>query len=271
MTSPVDAVPSGGRAAATPVAPGFDWVDGAAGRALVSRRLASLAAHVFTTRDLEFRGDRAAADFDRLASLFGCDGADVVRVKQVHGRHVAIVAGGWTAGEVPEADAIVSLDPERPICVRVADCVPILLADRKGRAVASVHAGWRGSAAGIVGATIDVLRARGINPEDLVAAVGPSIGPCCYQVDEPVVRALVTGHHGGERWLTPDGDGRWKLDLSRATTDQLTMAGLPADAVDTSRICTAHHLNLCFSYRAEGPGTGRLVAAIRLGAASRVP
>lgn len=247
----------------TEVAPGFYWLEGSP-RYLRSDALESVARHVFTTRQLGFRDESFEADAARLAAALGVSPTDIVWVRQVHGRAVLRVGAGSVAAEPREADAIVSTDPTRVIAVRVADCVPVLLADRQQRVVAAVHAGWRGLAAGVIGHAVAAAAECGAAPADLVAAIGPSIGPCCYQVDERVRNTFLGVTPDAAAWFAEDGPGHWRLDLWQASVDQLETSGVPARHIWASRICTADHLADCFSYRKEGPATGRLVAAIRL-------
>jgi YfiH family protein len=248
----------------------FRFEDGPAGRIVRCTALESLAEHLFTTRQLELRGDSIEADYTRIGEAFATGGEDVVRVRQVHGRTVLRVEPGVPVIGLPEADAIVSSDSCRPISVRIADCVPVLLADREGRAVAAIHAGWRGAAAGIIAATIEVVSELDVRAADLVASVGPAIGPCCYQVDEPVRSRFRAAMPGSDAWFAADDTG-WRLDLWAAARDQLMSAGLRPEAIHVSGQCTAHQPEEFFSYRRDGAGTGRMVAAIRLGRPHRQP
>ncbi|MEZ5319400.1 MAG: peptidoglycan editing factor PgeF [Vicinamibacterales bacterium] len=245
---------------ATEVPTGWTWQPGATGPGLRCAALDRVAPHVFTSRHLSFRD---VADYGPLGRLLDVAPASIVRARQVHGRAVVIVRPGEAMEDTPEADALVSRDPDRAVAVRVADCVPVLIAHRAGPGVAAVHAGWRGTCAGVAGVAVEALADEGFAAADLVAAIGPSIGPCCYQVDERVRTAFLAMTPDAAEWFAEDGPGRWKLDLWRANAEQLEAAGVPAASIHLSRVCTGDALDQCFSYRREGPDTGRMVAAIR--------
>jgi YfiH family protein len=253
------------------VADPFEWRSGPAGLVLQDRALGACAQHVFTTRSLSFRGQSAESELARVAEACGRPPANVVGLTQVHGRHVALLRPGDDWPGRPEADAIVSTDPARVVTVRVADCVPVLLADRNGRAVAAVHAGWRGTAAGVAGAAVERMETEGIRPADLVASIGPSIGPCCYEVGEVVWREFLKAWPDAPGWFSADRPGRWRLDLWQATVDQLVRAGVGREAIGRADVCTRHHEGVCHSYRREGDRAGRMVAAICAGRPGEAP
>jgi polyphenol oxidase len=247
----------------------FEWTQESWGGALQCRPLASVARHCFSTRELALEGVLAAParTWESLARALGVEPASLVRMHQVHCADV-FEAHKANRDSWPEADIAITNDPSVAISVRVADCVPILLADRRSGAVAAVHAGWRGTAAGAVMVAVDSLRARyGTNADDVIAAVGPSIGPCCYEVG-PDVAAQFSSHPEAKTWFSPAEKPH--LDLWRATRDQLARAGVPADQIHVCALCTCDHAAVFHSYRRDGKGAGRLVAAIR-SAAGRTP
>jgi YfiH family protein len=228
--------------------------------------LAAAADHFFTVRDLTLR-DRPD-QWEAVASAAGVPSGDLLLIRQVHEAGVALAPPSrprpWPT---PEADAIVSDDPRAAIAVRVADCVPILLAEETGRVVAAVHAGWRGIAARALMSAIAALRERfGVRPARLIAAIGPSIGPCCYEVGESTRGAFAAaGHHAIllERWFAPRPAGTFHLDLWRATRDQLEGAGVPAARIHLAGLCTKTYAATFHSYRVDGPQAGRMAAVIR--------
>ena len=244
------------------VADGFVWSVGPSGPLLVCQALRAHASHAFTTRAFDVAApiDSQAA----LATLFGLPVSAVVRVRQIHGADVLKVGSNQNGSASAAADALVSTDPSRILAVAVADCVPVLIADRRRRAVAAVHAGWRGTVASVVGAAIVAMAEAGIPPWDLVAAIGPSIGPCCYQVDRPVREAFLSRHPAAEGWFAADGDARWKLDLWAANRSALVQAGVPPEAIHVARLCTFDHAEVCHSFRRDGAAAGRMFGAIRL-------
>jgi hypothetical protein len=176
---------------------GFGWRQVSWGTVLVCEPLLALAPHLFTTRDVDAVGpggpDRDAAAFHRaLAAALGDPQARVWQATQVHGIDV-VDAGDRVADDAARGDILVTRDLHHVVLVRVADCVPILLADRESRVVAAVHAGWRGTRAGVAAAAVRALSERyGSHPAELVCAIGPSIGPCCYQVGPEVRDAFLS-------------------------------------------------------------------------------
>lgn len=220
--------------------------------------------HAFTTRAVSFRGDTVITDWSVVSDRLQVPEHQIVRVSQVHGRRLLMVTPEVAPPTGAEADAIICTDPSRGIAVRVADCVPILIADRQHRVVAAIHAGWRGSCAAIATATVEAIADLGIAPADLVAAIGPSMGPCCYQVDDRVRVAFLSMTPDAAEWFAEDGPNHWKLDLWRANFDQLVGAGVLPDNITTMGVCTGDERERCWSYRRDGANAGRMVAAIRL-------
>lgn len=261
---------------------GFLWKQKDWGLALQSGPLAEVADHFFTTRQLWLRGAREAADWEAVAETIGVPEHRLLRLDQIHGRDAivhragesAVASGGPTTrrdgvdseSPWPAADILATDDPNVALAVQVADCVPLLMADRRSGAVAAVHAGWRGTAAGAAPAAVATLaREFGTRPEHLVVAQGPSIGPCCYVVGEELIDAFRAAGFAKEidSWFVRDQAGTLRLDLWAANRDQLVACGVAAKAIHGAGLCTASHPEWFASYRRDGPGAGRIAAVIR--------
>jgi YfiH family protein len=228
--------------------------------------LLELADHVFTAGDLELRADDR--EWTAVAEWMGLGVERLFLIRQVHRTDVAVVrrdrTGRW---DRPDADAIVSDDPSSAVGVRVADCAPVLLADRRRGAVGAVHAGWRGTLQEAAAAGVEAMtREFGSDPEDLMAAIGPCLGPCCGEVGPEVVIAFREAGHGENRigrWFATGPSSRPYLDLWRANADQLEAAGIGAANIHIAGLCTKTHAGVLHSYRAEGHRAGRMLGVIR--------
>jgi YfiH family protein len=247
--------------------PSFRWSHETWGAALRCTPLEPVAQHLFTTRQLRLRPFEQQADgWAAAVASVGGSLTDLRRIKQVHGCTVRVVRHNDPVLGAPDADAIVSNTPGQVLAVQVADCVPLLLADPRTGAVGAVHAGWRGSAARIAPAAVQTLaREFGVRPQDLVAAVGPSIGPCCYEVGADVLDAFRRAGVNDEeldRWFTRADAESLRLDLWTANADQLAGAGVSTGHIYRSGLCTQTHATVFDSYRADGPNAGRMAALI---------
>jgi YfiH family protein len=241
--------------------------------ALVTTRHGGVSAGVYATLNLSFGvGDRQEDVLEnrrRAAGALGADLGDFALCSQVHGA-VARVVGRADRGRgaavadagVGEADALVTKDPGTVVGVMVADCVPILLYDPGAHVVACVHAGWRGTVAGVTGAALDAMAALGTRPGDVIAGIGPAIGPDRYQVGEDVAAAV--RECLGERAplaLRPDGTGRWLCDLWSANRVLLREAGVAEHNIHVAAVPTGADF---FSNRSARPcGRFGLFARLR--------
>jgi YfiH family protein len=176
-------------------------------------------------------------------------------LKQVHGATVVDTPFEGT----PEADASVATRPGLLLGIETADCLPILLVDPGRRAAAAAHAGWRGTAAGVARSAVRALVGRGSTPADLLAAVGPGIGPCCYEVGEELKTAFGAR---GEAFFLPGPDGRPHLDLRAANVLALREEGVPSEAIVHVDECTRCLPARYHSYRRDGRGGGRMISFV---------
>lgn len=209
---------------------------------------------------------------------------DFVALKQIHSDVVCVF--GEPPMEACRGDASITSRPGFLLAVQTADCVPILLVDPVKRAVAAIHAGWRGTLARIAEKAIGQMQMRfGSKPPDLFAALGPAIGGCCYEVGAELVTRFTSQFVDAADWFDEPRTGeepnplQWlnmmppghqpppknvRLDLRKANRAQLLSVGLRDGNVHSSDLCTACRTDLLFSYRKEGLRSGRLMSAIGL-------
>lgn len=244
----------------------FDWRHEPWGAALRCRALEPHAQHLFTSKQLALPD---APSWQQALASVGATPERLMRVKQVHGNRVRVLARGHVmqgASDIrPEGDAIASNEPGLVLAVMVADCVPILIVDPVGGAAAAVHAGWRGTCARVAAAAIDTLSQKfDSEPADLIAAIGPSVGPDDYEVGDSVVAAFKEAGHDRrdlDRWFLRSLP-KPHLDLWRANADQLIASGLRAERVLTCRLSTVSHPDVFDSYRVAGERAGRMAGLI---------
>jgi purine-nucleoside/S-methyl-5'-thioadenosine phosphorylase / adenosine deaminase len=213
--------------------------------------------------------DEAIANRRVWADLIGIDASELVAGRQVHGTHVHVVdeqhrgLGALRIEDaIPQTDALITRTPGLPLTIYTADCVPVLVYDPVEHALGLAHAGWRGTVGNIAGAVVAAMRAEfGSQPANLIVRLGPSIGPCCYEVGDEVIDAWrASGVDHCTDAIQPK-DPRAHLDLWRANSLAFEAAGVLAGHVETSGICTRCHAERFFSRRA-GQGHRGLFATI---------
>ena len=173
-------------------------------------------------------------------------------------RHTTVVRRVETAGSYPGCDGLVTDTPGVYLAISAADCVPVFILDVRRKAIAAVHAGWRGTAGGIAGQGVGMLVAEfQCRSGDMVAFVGPGAGKCCYAVGEDVAVRF-------PQELVRREEGKVFVDLKAANVAQLVAAGIPRQMIEMSPHCTIHESALFHSYRREGSASGRMMGIIGL-------
>jgi YfiH family protein len=237
-------------------------------------RVGGVSAAPFDTLDFGVQDDAAnlAENLRRLGAAVGFDPASLYQASQVHGAGVLVASGGPSEMRTQEADALVafapsfsggaaSVRPLRSVGVRVADCTPVLVGDPLTGAALAIHAGWRGVVAHVVAAGVSALRAR--HPSRLVAAIGPSIGVCCFEVGDDVAESIATAC-GDASVVVRGAHGSPKphVDMRSAVRAQLRAAGLYDALIEDVPGCTKCDAERFFSYRRDGAKSGRHIAVI---------
>jgi len=192
----------------------------------------------------------------------------LLTVKQVHSADLLVIDTpnpDFSHFHTLECDGIVTNQSQLMIGVTVSDCVPILLFDPLKGAIAALHAGWKGTATGISKKGIAAMKEFfGSRPGDILAAIGPAIGSCCYEVDAPVMEAFNKGSSDWELHAVPRKEGKWGLDLAGANKRQLLESGITEANIQMADICVSCNPDLFFSYRRDCGDTGRQMGFIML-------
>jgi len=222
----------------------------------------------------------------RAARLVGRGPSELIFARQVHGANVAHVPAGFDGGafddtdeiKPTDSDALITNATQTPLVILTADCAAVFLYDPVHHPAGIAHAGWRGTVAGIAAETVEQMVEKfGSRPADLIAGIGPSIGPCCYEVGDEVIFAVEARlpDYTEEILVDPDmasagsfrasvNEGRRHFDLWRANELILMDAGLTEPHIEIARLCTSCRTDLFYSHRAEKGITGRFGAIIML-------
>lgn len=222
--------------------------------------------------------ETAIKNREHLAATLGISSRRMVSCRQVHGSEVVVVGPEEAGrgiypelGPTPDADAMITNTPDLYLLALSADCPPVLLYDPRRQAVGLAHSGWKGTVARIAANVVRAMeREYGSRPSDLIAVVGPGIGPCCYRVGESVVEAAIASF-SEQAWLPPDsgdqpvlsmqGDDAY-FNIREAIRVALVDAGVTSANVSVTRACTAHNTDLFYSHRAEAGQCGLFGAVL---------
>jgi YfiH family protein len=238
-----------------------DWPAPANVRALVTTRRRGHSRGPYADFNLaDHVGDEPAAVAANRARLRGHLPAEPLWLRQVHGTRCVVAEASPL---VAEADASVSFTPDTVCAVLTADCLPLLLCDAAGTVVAAAHAGWRGLAAGVIESTVAAMERPG---EELLAWLGPAIGPQAFEVGDEVRAACVAHDAQAAQAFTPHGPGKWMCDIYELARQRLHALGVRR--VTSADFCTASDEARFYSYRRDG-ATGRMASCIWLDSRSR--
>ena len=222
-------------------------------------------------RSFDFGGNAGDNDQDVAENMsILCTAAPLPRpphqTRQVHGRDIL-----WCSGEGRfhdrEADALLSAETGTAVAVRTADCLPILLADPACGIIAAVHAGWRGTVANVAASAIEAMVQRGSQPRNMLASLGPCIGPCCFSID-PDTAAKLAACTDRAAAHVQCGTGTCTADLAAINREQLLAAGLADERIERLSTCTACHPETFYSHRRDQGITGRHLAVVALPAST---
>ena len=239
-----------------------------------STRLGGVSEGIYASMNLSYtRGDEKAAvdeNFVRICAAMGVSAADTVLSAQEHHTTLKNVTAadrgiGLFRPPLVDVDGLLTDEPQVVLCTQYADCVPLLFADPVRHVVATSHAGWRGTVAEIGRLTVERMQSDyGCDPRDILAGIAPSIGPCCFEVDAPVAEAFEALSVTDGDCCRAVGNGKFFVDLWETNRRILLSAGVKAENITVTDLCTRCHPQLFWSHRFSGAARGSLAAFIAL-------
>ncbi len=243
-------------------------------RHLFTTRVGGASKGIYSSMNLGYtRGDEKEAvdeNYRRIAGVLGCSMEDIVCSDQTHTVNLRVVTkqdggkGVTRSKDYHDIDGLLTDEPGLVLATFYADCVPLYFVDTKNKAVALAHSGWRGTVARMGRCVVERMgKVYNTRPEDLVAAIGPSICQTCYEVSEDVAEAFLQEFKKpgqAEQILEEKGNGKYQLDLWRANEMILQEAGIPAAQIQVTDLCTCHNSDYLFSHRASHGKRGNLGA-----------
>jgi YfiH family protein len=236
-----------------------------------STRIGGVSKGVYESLNISYtRGDKKEnvdENLKRLSNAVGFNPKNIVCGKQIHKTHVLNVGKKDCGCDICGYDGYVTDEPCVVLCTFHADCVPLYFLDVKKKVIALSHAGWRGTAARMAEATVKKMTdTYGCNPQDIIVAIGPSIGKCCFQVDEPVVKEFRKNIDFTNDFIFNDENDkdRYKIDLWGVNKKLMEEAGIPEKNIEVTNLCTKCSPELFYSHRNMGNNRGSMAAYLML-------
>ncbi len=207
-----------------------------------------------------------------FTEALGTDLQGVVLSQQTHTANLRVVTpedagkGLFKERDYTDIDGLITKEPGFTLVTQYADCTPLAFYDPKKRVIATSHAGWRGTVQEIAAKTVELMRDRfGCDPKDILAAIGPNIGPCCYEVDDPVINEINKLYYLDlASCYISKGSGKYMLDLKETNRQIMLHSGIRAENIDVADLCTCCHPEVFHSHRATGGRRGTLAMMIAL-------
>lgn len=236
-----------------------------------STRVGGISEGVYSSLNVSYsRGDKKEnvdENIRRLAQAVGFNSENIVDGLQVHGVEILDVGYEHIGEKLSGYDGYITNKPDITLCTYHADCVPLFFLDKTKNVIALSHSGWRGTAAKMAYLTVKKMESLyGCDPRDIIAGIGPSIGPCCFQVDSPVVEEFKRSIDFSEDFIKndPDCEGKYKIDLWGINEKLITLAGVPKENIEVAKQCTMCGGELFFSHRRMGNDRGSMAAYLSL-------